>query len=78
MKIKCKCGKVAVWMYAPNDSDSYCCEECVPRGCSCMQEPIDGNRENKKESNWKREKDQLGREIPCIEWDYEKDGYKDE
>lgn len=37
-KEKCNCGNVALWMYAPGYSDnsnSYHCDDCVPRGCSC-------------------------------------------
>ena len=39
-KEKCKCGNMAVYFYAPSyegkkNNDSYYCENCVNRGCSC-------------------------------------------
>ena len=37
-KEKCDCGNIAVWDYLPgysNGGNSYSCEDCVPRGCSC-------------------------------------------
>lgn len=39
MKIKCKCGKIAIWMYMPTGEleDCYACDDCVPRGCSCWE-----------------------------------------
>lgn len=37
MKIRCKCGRMAVWVYIPgkDDEHDYCCDNCVPRGCGC-------------------------------------------
>jgi len=52
-KEKCKCGKMAVWCYMPgygDNSSSYHCDDCVPRGCSCNVNFID-NLE--KEENYK-------------------------
>ena len=41
-KAKCKCGKMAVWLYMPSNEmdpgDDMCCDDCVPRGCSCNHE----------------------------------------
>lgn len=37
-KEKCDCGAIAVWWYAPGyskDENSFHCDLCVPRGCSC-------------------------------------------
>ena len=37
---KCDCGKVATWLYMPGYSsggNSFSCDECVPRGCSCNE-----------------------------------------
>lgn len=37
-KEKCDCGVIAVWLYAPGykeDENSFHCDLCVPRGCSC-------------------------------------------
>lgn len=64
MKKLCQCGKIATWEYMPG-SDHYCfCDNCVPRGCSCMldfetDEPL---------------LDSKGRELPCCEYDYNEFG----
>lgn len=45
MKELCDCGNVAVWDYLPGYSDgsnSYSCDDCVPRGCSCNWIPVKG------------------------------------
>ena len=37
---KCDCGKVATWLYMPGYSsggNSFSCDDCVPRGCSCNE-----------------------------------------
>ena len=34
----CDCGKIAVWDYMPGyfgGGNSYSCDDCVHRGCSC-------------------------------------------
>ena len=39
----CDCGKVAVWDYMPGYSgggNSYSCDDCVHRGCSCNYNSI--------------------------------------
>lgn len=36
MKIKCKCGKITTCFYMPGDNDWNCCDDCVPRGCFCV------------------------------------------
>lgn len=43
-KCECGCGKVATWCYLPNDGDWYCCDDCVPRGCSCNNDLDDKGR----------------------------------
>lgn len=35
MKIKCKCGKITTWYYMPAEEEWACCDDCVPRGCTC-------------------------------------------
>lgn len=45
-------------------SDTYYCEGCVPRGCSCMLRD-DGTPEL----------DEQGREFPCVEYDYNEKGF---
>ena len=66
------CGKVAKWLYMPSselpDEQRWACDDHVPRGCSCNDEPIDGNYENGDPSNWKQATDEQGRKFPCIEW----------
>lgn len=67
--MKCfKCNKPAVWSLASGDIDA--CDECVPRGCSCNEEPIDGNFENEDPQNWAEPTDEKGRKYPCCEWFY--------
>ena len=46
VKILCKCGNQSVYWYAPgyvgkSEEQSYFCEDCVPRGCSCNWEHMD-------------------------------------
>lgn len=87
MKLKCKCGKIATWVYAPAEHNWSCCDNCVPRGCTCW------------ESNWKENKpegienddwcwtnkpeiweklDGNGNRLPCCEWWYDEEGWDDE
>ena len=36
----CDCGKPAKWLYMPGYSsgaNSFSCDDCVPRGCSCNE-----------------------------------------
>lgn len=73
MKIKCDCGELAVWFYMPGDG--ACCDDCVPRGCTCNKYPIDEDYENLKEENWEEDLDTDGRLLPCCEWDYEEEGW---
>jgi hypothetical protein len=78
MKIKCKCGKLAVWVLMSSDDEIGYCDDCVPRGCSCNFNPVidDPNHPdfNKKE-NWIEERDELGRLIPCCEYWYKEEGW---
>ena len=57
---KCECGKLAKWLYMPGlkEGDGFCCEDCVPRGCSCIRH---------------HGFDDEGREYPCVEWDFDMD-----
>lgn len=65
-KLKCKCGKLAVWDYAPSDAVAYYCEDCVPRGCSC----------NYDDETDTMETDDQGRELPCCEYFYNEKGHE--
>ena len=56
----------AVWSYMPGRDSA--CDECVPRGCSCTMEPIDGDYDNIKPGSWEHQTDEKGRKIPCCEW----------
>lgn len=60
------CLKPAVWFYIPG-SEQYC-DDCVPRGCSCNEFPLDGNPENTNPENWEEEVDEKGRKLPCCEF----------
>lgn len=65
-KYKChSCKEIAVWDYMPSGVDLYYCDDCVPRGCSCQTDD-DGNDL----------KDDLGRLLPCCEYDYNIDGWE--
>jgi len=78
-KIKCKCGKIATRCYMPSEHDWFCCDDCVPGGCSCWEwhdrkeneEPkgIEGKDWEwiKKNVHW-RELDGEGKQLPCCEW----------
>ena len=64
MKIKCDhCTRLATWQYEPGDGESYYCDNCVPRGCSCM---VDENDEYLL--------DDKGRESPCCEFSFHEFG----
>jgi len=64
MKLKCKCGKMATWYYMPGENNWACCDNCVPRGCTYCQ-ILQGL-------------DEEGRQLPCIEWWYNEEGWDDE
>jgi hypothetical protein len=89
MKKKCKCGKIATWLYMPAEEDWFCCDDCVPRGCSCnvdLKEEFftdDLTQEKydelcKDENNLEELFDDKGRQFPCCEWWYDKEGFNDE
>jgi hypothetical protein len=66
------CGKSADWLYMPSsdleEAQRWACDEHVHRGCSCNEEPIDGDYENGDRSNWAQAVDSRGRKLPCCEW----------
>ena len=64
----CGCGQPAVWWYAPGGANPFYCDGCVPRGCSCNAEPIDGDMDNEDPGNWRQATDEQGRELPCCEY----------
>ena len=84
MKLKCKCGKIAVWMYGPGskDGDGDACDDCVPRGCSCNADLKPGiDYESPAASlpeNWVEPLDEKSRRYPCCEWFYNVEGFDDE
>lgn len=55
------CGALATWDYlpAPASARRSYCDQHVPRGCSCSEGSVDAS----------------GRRRPCIEYDYEADGF---
>lgn len=74
MNIKCcKCNLMATWWYMPGDAiNCFYCDKCVPRGCSC-------NREYDENGNIIKEYfDDIGRSLPCCEYDYDENGYDKE
>jgi hypothetical protein len=89
----CDCGKVAVWDYMPGYSgggNSYSCDDCVPRGCSCNYTHIlDGDESGTDEPEGIEGKDfiwidddtwtnidEQGREYPCAEYWYSEEGWE--
>lgn len=51
--------------------DGYiACEKCVPRGCSCNLDPVDGDYDNGDPANWAQPVDDKGRQYPCCEWEH--------
>ncbi len=68
----CSCGVKARWLYMPSYSgvqkNDYYCEDCVPRGCSCNMEPVDGDADNTNPDNWAQVLDDKGRPFPCCEY----------
>jgi len=77
MKVKCNCGKIAVWVYMPGKGIWACCDDCVPRGCSCNSIIIKPDNEltGTIEFSDEQERDNKGRLLPCCEWIYDKDGF---
>lgn len=86
----CNCGKVAVWLYMPatnNPRRPFFCEDCVPRGCTCNHYhigesiPLNLPTESDKPYIWIEPNlvwtrvDDKGRQWPCVEYDYEEEGY---
>lgn len=72
-KEKCECGKNAVWFYMPGFIDGgnpFYCDDCVHRGCSCNDLPIEGD------NNTHHRVDEKGREYPCCEYGYSKEGFE--
>ena len=75
----CACGKLAVWLYAP-DSQYFACDDCVPRGCSCNREPkFEFDHESPEAANpdnYYEPTDEKGRKYPCCEWWYDEKGFE--
>lgn len=68
-KARCsRCCQAAVWIYGGGGASGrpwLWCDDHVPRGCDCVTDSATGLPLT----------DQLGRELPCIEWIYEEDGF---
>jgi hypothetical protein len=62
------CNQKATWFYAPGTDGDRRCDKHVPRGCTCNQEPVDGDYDNEDPANWQEPTDELGRKYPCCEW----------
>lgn len=70
MKSLChKCSKMATWNYMPGKGESidYYCDDCVPRGCSCI--------ENENGVEQVDPTDRLNRVFPCCEYMYNENGW---
>lgn len=95
MKYFCDCGKPATWLYMPSSDmeNPFCCDECVPRGCSCNHRHTNEDYHNMPDLsedgvenvNWKWIEenkywtyiDEKGLEWPCCEWDYDENNFED-
>lgn len=77
-KYRCiDCGVIPKkgWFYMPSTEDNkdyFYCDNCVPRGCSCMRELKDGidydSKEAENPENYYDQLDEKGRKLPCIEY----------
>jgi hypothetical protein len=67
IKVRCDVchAKMAQWNYMPGKEYNYHCDDCVSRGCSCNIIDDDGNEYT----------DDLGRLVPCCEYNYQENGY---
>lgn len=69
IKVKCaECDKPAVWLYPTSGGstdEDFFCDDCVSRGCSC----------NYDEETGEVEKDDQGRELPCVNYIYSEEGF---
>lgn len=70
----CKCRDLAIWHYAPCsegkiEADSYYCDGCVSRGCSC-------NIVDYEDPDGEEYRDESGRLVPCCEYDFSEEGYE--
>ena len=87
----CSCGNIALWVYLPGFSfgdNPYFCDDCVNRGCMCNYRFIDEeelpNGDEGKDWIWVEVDvawvflDEKQREYPCMEFDYEPDGFERE
>ncbi len=76
MKHLCDCGVPATWEYSPGFSsltNSYFCDACVPRGCSCQTEGVYNDDGEVEDEIYLR--DSEGRLLPCIEFEYCEEGF---
>ena len=71
---------MATWVYMPS-GNGICCDQCVPRGCSCniiYCDELDDEGFPKpvldESNNYVEETDQQGRLLPCCEWCYNEFG----
>jgi len=62
------CNNIAVWMYAPMDSEGFFCDDHVSRGCSCNIDPDTGIEDQ----------DEQGRFYPCCEFMYNENGFEND
>ena len=71
-KHKCdKCDAMAIWLYMPSDSNSYYCDNCIKRGCSCNIIYDDLGEPTEEEFT-----DERGRLLPCCEYIDNEEGFE--
>lgn len=68
-KLSCLCGKMATWLYLPCEESWACCDDCVPKGCSCNEwsviiDPSDLTFKHEPDEEW----------VEGVDWEWiEKD-----
>ena len=74
---------MAVWAYMPasdriQEPDRYYCDNCISRGCSCNTMPPENCAIKDLDSvEWVEQKDELGRLLPCCEYEYDVKGFEE-
>ena len=76
----CKCDRIATWVYGPGATDSsglFFCDDHVSRGCSCNDIIADmlAPKGHPDADFVVVPVDEQGRYLPCIEYDYEANGF---
>lgn len=66
---KCNYCKVQIARWVNRLEDDLCCDDCVPRGCSCRLFLKNRKARIFKVDNYDYKKDSKGRALPCENWE---------